>query len=174
MIFLNTHTAIIDRETFELVQRLRSNRRRPTKTGITSPFSGLMHCADCGCKLYFRYPGKGKKAGPSFFCSTYGQDSKACSAHFIREKVVEELVLESIQRVLLNVQIFENAFVRKQLDCYSEEKKKELAEKRKRLNRFRKRIEEIDLLIQRLYEDNAKGKISDDRYATLSLFYENE
>ena len=79
-----------------------------------------------------------------------------------------------MQRVLKNVQIFEKEFARKQMECYSEDKKKELAEKRRELNKAKRRIAEIDELIQKLYEDNAKGKLSDDRYATLSMAYEEE
>lgn len=102
------------------------------------------------------------------------KNSDVCSAHYIREQVVFDLVLESMQRVLKNVQIFEKEFARKQMECYSEDKKKELAEKRRELNKAKRRIAEIDELIQKLYEDNAKGKLSDDRYATLSMAYEEE
>ena len=70
--------------------------------------------------------------------------------------------------------IFEKEFARKQMECYSEDKKKELAEKRRELNKAKRRTTEIDGLIQKLYEDNAKGKLSDDRYATLSMAYEDE
>ena len=85
-----------------------------------------------------------------------------------------ENVLESMRRILLNVQTFEKEFARKQMECYSEDKKRELAEKRRELNKAKKRIAEIDGLIQKLYEDNAIGKISDERYATLSMSYEKE
>ena len=76
--------------------------------------------------------------------------------------------MESMRRILLNVQAFEKEFARKQMECYSEDKKKELAQKRRELNKAKKRIAEIDSLIQKIYEDNAIGKISDERYVTLS------
>lgn len=79
-----------------------------------------------------------------------------------------------MQRILLNVQAFEKEFARKQMDCYQDDKKKELATKRKELSKLKQRTNEIDNLIQRLYEDNVSGKISDERYATLSLSYEEE
>ena len=173
-IFPNTHPAIIEREVFELVQELRQHRRRPTKSGIVSPFSGLLYCADCGQKLYYSVTGNYKREQANFFCSSYRKNSEVCSAHYIREKVVTETVLESMKRILLNVQAFEKEFVRKQLECYSEDKKKELAQKRRELNKAKKRIAEIDSLIQKIYEDNAIGKISDERYATLSMSYEEE
>ena len=173
-IFRDTHPAIIDRETFALVQELRKHRRRPTKSGIVSPFSGLLYCADCGEKLYYSVTNNYKREQAYFFCSSYRKNSEVCSAHYIREKVVEQIVLESMQRILLNVQVFEKEFARKQMDCYTEDKKKQLAAKRRELSKAKKRIAEIDALIQKIYEDNASGKLSDERYATLSLSYEEE
>ncbi len=173
-IFKDTHPAIVDRETFALVQELRKHRRRPTKSGIVSPFSGLLYCADCGEKLYYSVTGNYKREQAYFFCSSYRKNSEVCSAHYIREKVVEQIVLESMQRILLNVQAFEKEFARKQMDCYTEDKKKQLAAKRRELSKAKKRIAEIDALIQKIYEDNAGGKLSDERYATLSLSYEEE
>ena len=173
-IFKNTHPAIIDREVFALVQELRKHRRRPTKSGIVSPFSGLLYCADCGEKLYYSVTNNYKREQAYFFCSSYRKNSEVCSAHYIREKVVEQIVLESMQRILLNVQALEKEFARKQMDCYTEDKKKQLAAKHRELSRAKKRIAEIDTLIQKIYEDNASGKLSDERYATLSLSYEEE
>lgn len=173
-IFPNTHPAIIDREVFELVQELRQHRRRPTKSGIVSWFSGLLYCADCEEKLYYSVTNNYKREQAYFFCSSFRKNSDECSAHYIREKVVMETVLESMRRILLNVQAFEKEFARKQMECYSEDKKRELAEKRRELTKAKKRIAEIDNLIQKLYEDNAIGKISDERYATLSMSYEEE
>ena len=173
-IFKNTHPAIIDREVFALVQELRKHRRRPTKSGIVSPFSGLLYCADCGEKLYYSVTNNYKREQAYFFCSSYRKNSEVCSAHYIREKVVEQIVFESMQRILLNVQAFKKEFARKQMDCYTEDKKKQLAAKHRELSRAKKRIAEIDTLIQKIYEDNASGKLSDERYATLSLSYEEE
>ena len=173
-IFKDAHPAIVDRETFALVQELRKHRRRPTKSGIVSPFSGLLYCADCGEKLYYSVTNNYKREQAYFFCSSYRKNSEVCSAHYIREKVVEQIILESMQRILLNVQVFEKEFARKQMDCYTEDKKKLLAAKRRELSKAKKRIAEIDALIQKIYEDNASGKLSDERYATLSLSYEEE
>ena len=173
-IFKDTHPAIIDRETFALVQELRKHRRRPTKSGIVSPFSGLLYCADCGEKLYYSVTGSYKREQAYFFCSSYRKNSEVCSAHYIREKVVEQIVLESMQRILLNVQVFEKEFARKQMDCYTEDKKKLLAAKRRELGKVKKRIAEIDTLIQKIYEDNASGKLSDDRFDMMSQSYDAE
>ena len=88
--------------------------------------------------------------------------------------VPPSVIAGHMQRILLNVQVFEKEFAHKQMDCYTEDKKKQLAEKRRELSKAKKRIAEIDALIQKIYEDNASGKLSDERYATLSLSYEEE
>ena len=124
--------------------------------------------------MYYSVTNNYKREQAFFFCSAYRKNSDECSAHYIREKVIMETVLESMRRILINVQAFEKEFARKQMECYSEDKKKELAEKRRELNKAKKRIAEIDNLIQKLYEDNAIGKISDERYATMALSYEEE
>ena len=173
-IFPNTHPAIIDQKTFALVRELRQHRRRPTKSGIVSMFSGLLYCADCGEKLYYSVTNNYKREQAYFFCSAYRKNSDICSAHYIREKVVEQLVLESMQRVLWYVQSYEKLFAQRQLEEFGEKQKKELAEKRRELDKAKLRVREIDGIIQKLYEDNATGKISDERFATMSVSLENE
>ena len=174
MVFPNTHEAIIDRETWEIVQTLRQNKRRPNRTGEVSIFSGLLYCADCGEKLYYSVTNNYRRDGAYFFCSSYRKNSTNCSAHYIREKLLYELVLESMKRVLSYVQVFEKQFVRAQLERSSEEQKKELAKKRRELSKAEKRIAELDVLFQRVYEDHVKSVLSDERFATLSASYEDE
>ena len=174
VIFENTHPAIIDRETFGIVQQLRKHKRRPTRRGITSIFSGVIFCADCKRKLYYHTEYHKTNDPANFTCSSYVIDTDNCTAHYIRERAVKELVLENIQRVFLNIQAYEKEFARKQMDCYTEEKRKELAAKQRELNRIKKRIEEIDNLIIRIYEDNVSGKISDERFEYFSKRYESE
>ena len=137
-------------------------------------FSGLLYCADCGEKLYYSVTNNYKREQAYFFCSSYRKNSDICSAHYIREKVVAEIVLESMQRIFWYVQSFEKDFARKQMTAFGEEKKKELSEKRRELAQAKKRVKEIDSLIQRIYEDNVVGKISDERFATMSMAFEEE
>ena len=137
-------------------------------------FSGLVYCADCGEKLYYSATNNYKENQAYFFCSSYRKNSDVCSAHYIREKVIYSLVLENMQRVFLNVQAYEKEFARKQMDCYTEEKRKELATKRRELNKIKKRISEIDDLILKIYEDNVSHKISDERFEVFSKRYETE
>ncbi len=174
VIFENTHLAIIDRETYAIVQELRNHRRRPTRTGKLSIFSGIVYCADCGEKLYYSATNNYKESQAYFFCSSYRKNSDVCSAHYIREKVIYKLVLENMQRVFLNIQAYEKEFARKQMDCYTEEKRKELAVKRRELDKIKKRISEIDDLILKIYEDNVSKKISDERFEMFSKRYETE
>ena len=173
-VFENTPPAIIDRETFTLVQELRQHRRRPTRTGIISMFSGILYCADCKEKLYYSVTNNYRREQAYFFCSSYRKNSDVCSAHYIREKVVYDMVYEALQRIFRMINIFEEEFAEKQMAHYGMLKKQELAAKKKQLTKAKKRIEEIDGLILKLYEDNAKGKLSDERYATMTEALERE
>ena len=173
-IFPDTHPAIIDRETFALVQNLRQHRRRPTRTGIVSMFSGLLYCADCGSKLGYSATNNYKREQAFFFCSAYRGNSNVCSAHFIREKVVEELVLEGLQRLLWYIQVYEKRFAQEQMEHFGLQEKKELTAKCRELDKAKQRVLEIDQLIQKSYEDMTKGLLSEERFATLTVSLENE
>ena len=174
IIFENTHPAIVDRDTFKLVQKIREGRHRQTRTGKVSIFSGLVFCEDCGQKMYYQSGKKDRRVPPHFMCSSYSKNPDTCTSHYIGERTLTNLVLESMRRVFLNIQAFEKEFVRKQVESYDSDKKKELTAKRRELEKAKKRIAEIDKLIQRIYEDNVIGKLSDERFATLSNTYETE
>ena len=174
IIFENTHPAIVDRDTFKLVQKIREGRHRQTRTGKVSIFSGLVFCEDCGQKMYYQSGKKDRRDPPHFMCSSYSKNPDTCTSHYIGERTLTNLVLESMRRVFLNIQAFEKEFVRKQVESYDSDKKKELTAKRREFEKAKKRIAEIDKLIQRIYEDNVIGKLSDERFATLSNTYETE
>ncbi len=173
-VFPNTHPAIIDRETFTLVQNLRQHRRRPTRTGAVSMFSGLLYCADCGSKLGYSATNNYKREQAYFFCSGYRKNTDLCSAHYIREKVVAQLVLEGLQRLLWYVQVYEERFAQEQMERFGLQEKRELTAKRRELDKAKQRVSEIDQLIQKSYEDMSKGLLSEERFATLSLSLEAE
>ena len=173
-VFPDTHPAVIDRETFALVQELRQHRRRPTKSGIVSMFSGLLYCADCGEKLYYSCTNNYKREQAYFFCSSYRKNSSVCSAHYIRERVVEQLVLEGLQRLMWYIQVYETQFAQEQMERFGLQEKKALAEKRRELDKAKRRVAEIDQLIQKSYEDMSKGLLSEERFATLTVSLENE
>ena len=174
VIFENTHPAIIDRDTFDLVQKIREGRHRQTRTGKVSIFSGFVFCEDCVQKMYYQSGKKERRDPPHFICSSYSKNPNTCTSHYIGERTLTKLVLENMRRVFLNIQAFEKEFVRKQLESYDADKKKELTVKRRELEKAKKRIAEIDKLIQRIYEDNVKGKLSDERFESLSSTYEAE
>ena len=173
-VFPNTHPAIIDRETFTLVQNLRQHRRRPTRTGAVSMFSGLLYCADCGSKLGYSATNNYKREQAYFFCSGYRKNTDLCSAHYIREKVVAQLVLEGLQRLLWYVQVYEERFAQEQMERFGLQEKRELTAKRRELDKAKQRVSEIDQLIQKSYEDMSKRLLSEERFATLSLSLEAE
>lgn len=173
-IFPDTHPAIIDRETFALVQALRQHRRRPTRTGIVSMFSGLLYCADCGSKLGYSATNNYKREQAFFFCSAYRSNSNVCSAHYIRESVVGQLVLEGLQRLLWYIQVYEKRFAQEQMERFGLQEKKELTARSRELDKAKKRVAEIDQLIQKSYEDMTKGLLSEERFATLTVSLENE
>ena len=174
-IFEDTQPAIIEKGQWERVQELRKNKRRPTKTGRTSMFSGLLYCADCGAKLYFCTCNTYKDNSQNHFvCSNYKSNTGSCKIHYIREQVLYRIVLETIQRTLVYVRMFRKDFKLEMLAQDEESRKAELAEKQKALSEARKRMEDLDRIIQHISEDNVLGKLSDSRYLKLSRQYEKE
>lgn len=174
LIFENTHEAIIDIDTWERVQALRKNKRRPTRTGKSNMFSGIVYCADCGKKLYYCTSKYFESRQDHFVCSTSRKGKEECSTHFIRATILEQGVLAHLKYVIGTVASYENQF-RKVLGAKQKaEVKKGLSAKKKLLSKSGSRIKELDLLFQRIYEDNVSGKISDERFEMLSANYENE
>lgn len=173
-IFDNTHQPIVDTAVWERVQEIRKGKRRPVKSGKVSLFSGLVFCSDCGSKLYYRAK-NGKSADNEYFvCSRYKGNTGACTGHFIRELTLFNLVLTHLRRVLEYVKAYEWVFLRLMNQKTTEEQMKSIAAKRKTLEKHKKRIAELNLLFQRIYEDNISSKISDERFMQLSSLYETE
>ena len=170
----NKQEAIIPEELWLRVHELRKNKRRPTPTGRTSLFSGLLYCADCGAKLYFCASKRFTEKQEHYVCSNYKSGRGPCSAHYIRNVVLERIVFESISRFVDFVRSYETVFM------YMMEQKREqsrfvdLKRMEKAIVNNRKRIKEIDRLIERIYEDNVNGKLSDERFVTMSGNYEAE
>lgn len=174
-VFEATQPAVIERGQWERVQELRKNKRRPTKTGRTSMFSDLLYCADCGAKLYFCTCNTYKDDSQNHFvCSNYKSNTGSCKIHYIREQVLYRIVLETIQRTLSYVRMFRKDFKLEMLAQDEESRKAELAEKQKALSGAKKRMEDLDRIIQHIYEDHVLDKLSDSRYLKLSRQYEKE
>ena len=168
----NAHTPLIDRELWDKVQMIRANKRRPTKNGATSIFTGLLECADCGTKLSLR----SSKSYLYFRCSKYKGNSRSgvCTQHYVREDVLYQLVLKQLQHFLSYLQQFERVFIRQQIDTTLAERRYELSAKQKQIEKDEKRMEELDRLFRKIYEDNVNGKLNDERFYKLSDGYEAE
>jgi DNA invertase Pin-like site-specific DNA recombinase len=181
LIFENTHEAIVDKETWKLVQQLRKTPRRRDTLGEANPLTGLLFCADCGAKMYNqRSRGSENKLYPSdaYECSTYklaGQKrSAACCNHHISTKALRELILNTIRTVSTYAISNQEEFAAK-VRAASQIKQKEAAKDTKRkLNKDRKRIAELDNIIKKLYESFAVGRITDERFDSLLAEYEAE
>lgn len=174
VIFYNTHPAIIEQEVFDKVQEIRQQRHRRTATGKSSPFSGLVFCADCKQKLYYSTTKYFEKRQDFFTCSTHRANKDKCSGHYIRAVVLEDLVWNHMKEVISYVTRYEAHFrveMEQKLRLQSEET---IRVYKKRLAQAEKRIGELDRLFIKIYEDNAKGKLNDDRFTMMSKTYEDE
>ena len=174
VIFYNTHPAIIEQEVFDKVQEIRQQRHRRTATGKSSPFSGLVFCADCKQKLYYSTTKYFEKRQDFFTCSTHRANKDKCSGHYIRAVVLEDLVWNHMKEVISYVTRYEAHFrveMEQKLRLQSEET---IRVYKKRLAQAEKRIGELDRLFIKIYEDNAKGKLNDDRFAMMGKTYEDE
>lgn len=182
MIFKDTHEPIVDRETWELAQKLRKTPKRIDTIGVANPFTGLLYCADCGEKMYnHRSRGnaeKGNYASDFFDCSTYTlakqKRASACRGHYITTKNLRTLVLDTIRTVSAYAISDQEAFLEK-VRSASQIRQKEAAKDAKRqLNKNRRRVDELDTIIKKLYESFAVGRISEERFDGLLKDYEAE
>lgn len=182
LIFENTHEAIVDKETWELAQKLRKTPRRIDTWGEANPLTGLLYCADCGAKMYNHRSKGGTENTPypsDFFdCSTYTlahqKHDTACCGHYISTKALRSLILETVRAAATYAISNQEDFAAK-VRAASELRQKEAAkDTKRRLNRNRKRIDELDSIIKKLYESFAVGRITDERFDTLLVEYEAE
>ena len=174
VIFEDTHEAIIDRDTFDTVQKLREGvRRRVSIDGEMSIFSGLLYCADCGAKMYLnRHRGSEKDA---FNCASYRKEKeRTCTSHYITLHAIEDIVLYDLQRVLGMAKGRETEFVSMLQEKNKKMTKSDLSEKAKECDEAEKRIAVLDRIIQNLYEDKVSGTLSEERFIKLSKNYESE
>jgi len=173
-VFKNTHEPIIDEYTWNIAKQLRDNRKKPTRSGKKSIFSGLLFCNDCGKKMYFQSPVIDLKAKDHYRCSSYKHDTSLCTAHYITDEVLQNLVLENIQKVISYMKNYEDLFIKEQLAKSTQDEIKKISKIKKELEKAKNRIIEIDNLFMHIYEDNVSGKITDDRFRNLSYNYDKE
>ena len=170
----NAQEAIIDENTWLRVQELRKNKRRPTATGKTSLFSGLVFCADCGSKLHF-CAAKSLKANQEFFrCANYKSGRGECTIHYIRNVALEQIVSVAVSDLADFVTCHESFFLQMIGKRQSAGKDQNIQSIKSDIAAGKHRIDEIDRLIAKLYEDNFAGKLSDERYSRMAAKYEKE
>ena len=191
LVFQDTHEAIIDRRTWYIVQELRKTVRRVDTGGEGSLLTGKLYCADCGGKMHYRRSttragrdwrgipnGEVQHTSAGFNCSTYNSSRKqykqVCCSHSIKEDTVKQLILETIQYALKSVRMDEAAFIKSMRSASEVRDKGEVKKLKSDLAKKEKRFADLDLLIKKVYEDNAMGKLPDRRYEMLSSDYEKE
>lgn len=174
MIFEDTQPAIIDKPTFDAVQEIRKHKRRPTATGKLSILSGKVFCADCGAKLHYCTTNYFQPKQDFFTCANYRSNTGSCSAHYIRNLTLINLIFKHLQNVLTYIQQFEDAFVREEIKKANEEHFEAVKKAKKDIVNLQARCNNLDELFKRLYEDMVSGRISNERFDTLSSDYETE
>ena len=173
-VFENTHEAIVDRETFDIVQRIREGRRRLTPMGEMPVLSGMLFCAECGAKLY-QVRGRGWTHEQEYFvCATYRKIKGGCTSHQIHNVQVEEILLRELRDITAFAREHEDDFVRLVTRQSEKELNRQLRDNHKELEQAKARITKLDTIMQRLYEDNIDGKVSDERFTRMTATYESE
>ena len=174
LIFENTQEVIIDRQTYDTVQKIRQCKRRPTPMGEMNALSGMLYCADCGKRMYLCRCTTMKQA-EYFNCSTYRKKKKnLCTSHQITVKAVEILLLDDLRRTLRFAQSQKEEFLQILEENSEVKTKQEIKENLRKLSAAEERIKALDKIIQSLYEDKVAGKLSEERYLKLSDTYETE
>ena len=171
IIVRNTHEAIVDEETFELVQKFISVKKRPNKTGRPNMFVGLVKCPDCGRNMAFSNP-NGRE--PRFRCRTYARNSNLCTTHAISYDALQQIVMGDIQKHIKSMEALGDQFIEEMHELSEKGGGQKIKQFRQDLEIAEKRIAEIDSVIMKLFEQNALGKITDERFEKMSSAYENE
>ena len=175
-IFLNVHEAIIDRQTWEKVQALQkgTRRKKPTVTQEPSVFSGLLKCPECGGNLNFHF-NQNNHDIKFFSCQNHNSGYRKCSkTHYIRLDFLEQVVLYEVKRLACFASEYENDFIKAMVGRSAKVAENTALRKQRELDALTARDRELDMLFERLYEDNVAGKIDDARFAKMSKRYEQE
>ena len=174
VIFENHHEPIIDTQTWERVQELRKQRKRPNRYDEVGLFSGILFCADCGSVMYQQRYQTDKRKQDCYICGNYKKRTHDCTAHFIRTDLLTAGVLSNLRKVTSYAAKHEARFMKLLIEQNEDGGKRRNAAKKKELDAAEKRIAELSAIFKRLYEDSVTGRISDERFAELSADYEAE
>ena len=176
-IFENTHEAIIDQQTFDLAQKIRSNvRRYPNGWGEAAPLTGLLYCADCGGKMYVHRTNNGKRVS-QYTCSNYTKvpcGTLCPTQHRINESAILTLVSDTLRAIAEYSKNDRTEFIHTVQETQVAQQSADISKKRRRLAAAQKRAGELEKLICKIYEDNALGKLPDARYRALDAQYAKE
>ena len=173
-IFENHHEPIIDRETWERVQELRRQRKRPNRYDEVGLFSGILFCADCGSVMYQQRYQTDKRKQDCYICGSYKKRTRDCTAHFIRTDLLTAGVTENLRKITSYAAKHEARFMKLLVEQNEDGGRRRNAAKKKELETAQKRISELSAIFKRLYEDSVTGRISDERFSELSADYEAE
>ena len=173
-IFEDAHEPIIDRDTWEGVQELRKQRKRPNRYDEMGLFSGILFCADCGSVLYQQRYETEKRKQDCYICGNYKKRTHDCTAHFIRTDLLAAGVTANLKKVTAYAAKHEARFVKLLIQLNEDGGKKKSSARRKEMDAAEKRIAELSAIFKRLYEDSVSGKITDERFTELSADYEQE
>ncbi|CBL41016.1 Site-specific recombinases, DNA invertase Pin homologs [butyrate-producing bacterium SS3/4] len=173
-VFENHHEPIIDRETWERVQELRKQRKRPNRYDEVGLFSGILFCADCGSVMYQQRYQTDKRKQDCYICGSYKKRTADCTAHFIRTDLLTAGVLSNLRKVTSYAAKHEARFMKLLIEQNEDGDRRRNAAKKKEQEAAEKRIAELSAIFKRLYEDSVTGRISDERFTELSADYEAE
>ena len=173
-VFENHHEPIIDRETWERVQELRKQRKRPNRYDEVGLFSGILFCADCGSVMYQQRYQTDKRKQDCYICGSYKKRTADCTAHFIRTDLLTAGVTENLRKITSYAAKHEARFMKLLVEQNEDGGRRRNAAKKKELETAQKRISELSAIFKRLYEDSVTGRISDERFSELSADYEAE
>lgn len=175
LVFEGTHPALVTQEVWDIVQRVRQNRRRPTKMNEQNKYSGLVVCADCGSTMVLHRAHTMKPTWNNFTCRTYKKEgAEVCTAHYIRECVLDEVILEDLRRVTAMAREHTMEFAEYIGSRQSAEIQREIRRQERELTAMRKRGAELDAIFKKLYEDRVLGHLSVEQFQTLSSGYTEE
>lgn len=174
LVFENTHPAIISKEVWDIVQRVRKNKRRPTKMNEQNKYSGLVVCADCGKAMVLHRAHTMSADYNHFTCRTYKKDGEACTAHYIRECILDEIVLEDLRRVTAEAREHPQEFAEYLNSKQSAELQKEIRKLEKEKSAMQKRKAELDAIFKKLYEESVLGRITAEQFQMLVASYTDE
>ena len=174
LIFENTHEAIIDRKTFDVVQKHFEGRKRPDKMGEVDKYAGYLYCGECGARLYLRQGRNIDPATNNYSCSGHSKRTTDCTAHYIRAAVLDEIVLTALRQMTAYAREHTDEFYARVMSNGEAEAKKRLKESEKLKAEYNSRLGQLDSIIRTLYEDRVVGRITPERYDQLAAGYEQE